>query len=96
MGFGVTWTGRIGRESQRSGERVNLNLCGGVPDPSPPAVALGVLSGQPREASTARLPAVLQTGPGAFHASSESREALGLRPGSGQGRRATGGGGVKG
>lgn len=29
MGFGVTLTGRIGRESQRSGERVNLNLCGG-------------------------------------------------------------------
>lgn len=29
MGFGVTLTGRIGRESQRSRERVNLNWCGG-------------------------------------------------------------------
>lgn len=47
MGFGVTLTGRIVRESQRSGERVNLNLCGGGwgTRPFAPAVDLGELSG---------------------------------------------------
>lgn len=70
----------------------------GVLGPFAPAIDLEILSGQHREATTARLAAVQQTGPGlqgpsggkpgarAFHASSGSREALGLalRSGAGQ------------
>lgn len=54
MGFGVTLTGRIGRESQRSGERVNLNWCGG---------SWGAQALRPRS----RLGCTLWAAPGGLH-----------------------------